>query len=425
MLVFGFALICLCQSLLAVELSVYQSFTEVRQLHNGVGEYKYDFEDTEFQNIIDGSISWDGTPFARQEVYSTAQSLQDANVLVRRSTACECETIEAKIVDPASMLLQNLKTGAYFYADKQALEYTSVRPKNGGTILSFEFQDATTQHSGTLSYLMKGISWKPNYDLFLIGNNGDNKLRAYANIRNDQQREYTVENTNLLGGDVQLANGISNPRPPMRFSASMKAGSHLRPIEGVGEQHGLYSYLLKDKYTLRPSSSVRLPFIDITAKYRFYYKASTNVGSGQYQGVFDRNYDLTPDHFMPAGVITIRDGQVLVGQSNLPDVPENYTQTISVGTDNDVRYSVTGNLTSKTDANATVQLETYELDVELMNFKDKHVDAQLVLSGGLQVTLINTSCQSITAHGNRLDLPVQLEQGEHRTCKVNVKVRLS
>jgi len=317
-----------------------------------------------------------------------------------------------------------LNTGAYFYADKQSIEYTSTRPNDDGTALMFHFNSKTTEHNGTLSYLMKGITWEPNYDLFLIGNN-DNKLLAYANIQNDQQREYTVENTNLLGGDVQLANGISNPRPPMRFAASMKAVHNSNPIESVGEQHGLYSYLLKDKYTLRPSSSVRLPFIDITAKYRFYYKASTNVGSGQYQGVFDRNYDLTPDRFMPAGVITIRDGQVLVGQSNLPDVPQNYTQTISVGTDNDVRYSVTGNLTSKTDANATVQLETYELDVEVMNFKDKHVDAQFVLSGGLQVTLINTSCQSVTAHGNRLNFAVQLEQGEHRTCKVNVQVRLS
>ncbi|CAF3586403.1 unnamed protein product [Rotaria sp. Silwood1] len=36
------------------------------------------------------------------------------------------------------------------------------------------------------------------------------KLRAYANIKNDRQREYKVENTHLLGGDVQLVTNYPN-----------------------------------------------------------------------------------------------------------------------------------------------------------------------------------------------------------------------
>jgi len=319
------------------------------------------------------------------------------------------------------MLLQNLDTGAYFYADKQSIEYTSTRPSNGGTGLSFEFNSKTTEHNGTLSYLIKGITWKPDYDLFLTGDN-DCKVRAYANIKNDQEREYTVEDTSLLGGDVQLANGISEPIH--RFE-SAKLNMAFRPIQSTGEQKGLYSYSLTNKYTLRPSSSVRLPFIDIAAKYRFYYKTSTDIDAGQYQGVFGKNYDLTPNHFMPAGIITIRDNQVLVGQSNLPDVPENYTQTISVGQDNDVRYSVKGNLTSKTDDKAPVSLETYELDVQLLNFKNKNVDVELVFQGGVQITLHDTTCKSATVNGNQLNLPVQLKQGENLSCKVNVTVRLT
>jgi hypothetical protein len=173
MLFFCFALLCLSRSLFAVELSIYKSFTEVRQLHKGIGEYTYQFANAEYGNIIDGSISWDGTPFVRQEVYNTITSLQDAKVIVRRSTVCGCETIQAKIIDPNSMLLQNVETGAYFYADKQSIEYTSTRPNEGGTALMFQFDSKTTEHSGTLSYLMKGITWTPNYDLFLIGNNGE------------------------------------------------------------------------------------------------------------------------------------------------------------------------------------------------------------------------------------------------------------
>ncbi|CAF1494809.1 unnamed protein product [Rotaria sp. Silwood1] len=421
MLLFCFSLFCLIQSLFAVELSIYKSFTEIRQVCNGIGQYTSRFKNADYGNVVDGSISWEGTPLVRQEVYNTMQSLQDALVTVRRSTVCACETIQAKIVDPNSMLLQNLNTGAYFYADKDSIEYTSVRPSESETTLVLQFQTETTERKGTLSYLMKGITWKPSYDLMLTDNN-DYKLRTYANIRNDQQQEYTVEKTHLLGGDVQLAADNSGVKP---IFEAIVTPMNLRPIHMDGERSGMYSYSLNDKYTLRPSSSIRLPFIDIVAKYRFYYKALTSINTGVYQGVFERNYDITPDHFMPGGVITVRDNQVLVGQANLPDVPENYTETFSVGQDNDVRYMIKGNMTSKTDDNAPVSLETYEIDVHVKNFKNKNVDTQLVFQGGVQITLLDTTCKSVNVQGNQLNYPVQLVTGESRQCKFNVKVRLN
>ncbi|CAF1023503.1 unnamed protein product [Rotaria sordida] len=424
MLLSYFTLVCLCQSLFAVEFFIYRGFTEVRQVANGVGEYKYQFTDADYGNVIDGSISWDGTPFVRQEIYNTAESLKDAQVIVRRSTACACDVIEAKIVDPASMLLQNLKTGAYFYADKTSIEYTSVRPSEGTTTLSIQFPTDKTDRKGTLSYLMRGITWTPSYDLILTGNN-DYKLRAYANIKNGQQKDYTVEMTHLLGGDVQLAAGDTSRPRPIHSLDSEKFTMSLRPIAASGEQNGVYSYILKDKYTLRPSSSIRLPFIDIAAKFQFYYKAMTNINTGMYEGTFTRTYDMTPDHFMPAGIITIRDNDVLVGQATLPDVPENYTQTFAVGQDNDIRYMIRGNLTSKTDDNATVQLETYEVDVQVKNFKNKKVNAQLVFQGGVQVMLLDTTCKTVNVQGSQLYLPVELEQHENRQCKFNVRVRLN
>jgi len=268
---------------------------------------------------------------------------------------------------------------------------------------------------------MKGITWTPSYDLAVSGNN-DCKLRSYANINNDQQREYTVENTYLLGGDIQLA--TSYLEPIHRFEA-LKPVTNSKLVQYHGEQKGLYSYLLNDKYTLRPSSSIRLPFIDIAPKCRFYYKASANIGAGQYQGVFQKTYDLTPDHFMPAGIITIRDNHVLVGQANIPDVPENYTQTIPIGQDNDIRYSVKGNLTSKSDDKALVQLETYELDVQIRNFKNNNVDAQFILNGGVQINLINSTCKPTTVNGNQLNLPFHLEKGQSRSCKFNITIRLN
>ncbi|CAF3378572.1 unnamed protein product [Rotaria socialis] len=421
MLLFYISLVCLVQSSFSVELSIYKSFTEVHQVCYGIGEHALQFTNADYGNIIDESISWIGTPLLRQEIYSTIQSLQNAKVIVRRSTVCGCETIEAKIVDPDSMLLQNVNTGAYFYADKQSIEYSSVRPNEGRTTLALRFETENTQYNGTLSYLMKGITWKPTYDLLLRGEN-DCKLVAFANIKNDQQSEYTVEMTHLLGGDVPLATGYSNPSHALEFD---KKPTNLRPIQLDGEQKGVYSYSLNDKYTLRPSSSIRLPFIDIIAKYKFYYKASASISAGTYQGVFERIYDLTPDHFMPAGTVTIHDNQVLVGQVALPDVPENYTQTFAVGQDNDVRYTIKGNLTAKSDDKAPKSFETYNIDVNVMNFKGKKIDTQLVFQAGIQIILLESTCKSVNVQGNQLNMLVQLNQNERRSCKLNATVQFN
>jgi len=196
-------------------------------------------------------------------------------------------------------------------------------------------------------------------------------------------------------------------------------------IETTGEQKGLYSYTLKEKYTLRPSSSIRLPFIQFNVKSRFYYKAMINIATTQYQGAFSKYYDLTPDQFMPAGIVTVYDNQLLVGQANLPDLPKNYKESITLGEDNDIRYVLNGNLTAKSNEDASIQTQTYQLDLQIINLKNKKVDAEIVLNGGTQLTLHDTTCKGATLNGNQLMLSTQLEQGEKRPCKFNLTARLN
>jgi hypothetical protein len=92
-------------------------------------------------------------------------------VTVRISTVCECKVIQAKILDPNTMLLENIDTGTYFYADSRSIEYTSKKPNNGGIILKIEFKNKKTKYDGTLSYLISGITWSPTYDLFVTDAN--------------------------------------------------------------------------------------------------------------------------------------------------------------------------------------------------------------------------------------------------------------
>ncbi len=62
----------------------------------------YLFKNDEDENLIYNSINWIGTYFIKKELYN---SLKDALVLVKQSTVCDCKIIQAKIIDPKTMLL--------------------------------------------------------------------------------------------------------------------------------------------------------------------------------------------------------------------------------------------------------------------------------------------------------------------------------
>ncbi|CAF3570483.1 unnamed protein product [Rotaria sp. Silwood1] len=407
----------------AVDLNIHNSVTEIRQIQSGVGTYQSYFKNDEYANIIDGSISWDGTPFIKQELYNTIDGLKDALVIVRPSTPCKCTIIQAKIIDPETMLLYNLGTKGYFYADRGSIEYRSTRPNQGGTTLRFEFKKNDTTYTGTLSYLMRGITWLPNYDLFIKDANTCN-LRAYANIRNNQQQEYQVDNTYLYSGDIQLANTYPTGIPVQALQAGIAIDiTSSSSINFDGEQKGFYYYSLKDKYTLRPKSSIRLPFINVNLKCKFYYKTTTGISSGQYKGIFQRYYDLTSDQFLPAGILTIRDNQILMGQSNLPDVPTNYTQTVVLGQDNDVQYLIKGNVTASNKDTTTITWQTYELDMTIFNYKDKDVRGQLDFYGAFQTTINKTTCNSLKVDGTMINLPFQVTKNNNYHCRIIVTLK--
>lgn len=165
------SIIFLTYSTYALDLNIYKTVTEIRQNQQGTGNYNYLFKNGEYENIIDGSITWDGTPLIKQEIFNTIESLKGALVTVRQATVCECNIINAKIIDPNTMLLENVDTGAYFYAESRSIEFTSIKPSNGGVTLNIDFRNKRTKFNGTLSYLTRGISWSPNYDLFITNTN--------------------------------------------------------------------------------------------------------------------------------------------------------------------------------------------------------------------------------------------------------------
>lgn len=164
-------LLSISLAIASVELNIYRSITELRQELNGNGSLRYDFDSNEYSNIVDDSIHWTGTEFTRQEVYNTVESLKGASVRLRRTTCCDCQIITGKIVNPNTMLVENMADHSLFYADPRTIEYVSLRPNEGGKTLQITFKDENAVYRGVLSYLTRSISWFPNYELSFTDDN--------------------------------------------------------------------------------------------------------------------------------------------------------------------------------------------------------------------------------------------------------------
>ncbi|CAF4299729.1 unnamed protein product [Adineta steineri] len=124
--------------------------------------------------------------------------------------------------------------------------------------------------------------------------------------------------------------------------------------------------------------------------------------------------------FLPAGILTIRDNQVLIGQSNLPDLPENYKHTITLGQDSDIRYSIKSNLISSNEVQPKDKSRTYSLDITISNFKNKEITGQLEFHGTSHISLGESTCMSGKIDGNAYILLLKLQQGEIYRCQFNV-----
>lgn len=146
-----------------LELNIYKNVAEIRENYSGRNPLEYNLSKDQYENLVKDSISWTGTPYHQQELFNSIDSLKDTFVTVKQFTPCECYTIPAKIIDPNTMLMENLHTGAYFYAERNSIVYEKKKPNQENMVLRYRFD--RKDYEGILSFLIRGITWLPNYDL--------------------------------------------------------------------------------------------------------------------------------------------------------------------------------------------------------------------------------------------------------------------
>lgn len=243
-------------------------------------------------------------------------------------------------------------------------------------------------------------------------------MQGHAIIRNNHQQDYQVDHTYLFSSDLQLANQRS-----VTQTSIPKHNSTSKSIELMKEEKGFYIYSLKQPYRLRPLSMVRIPLVQLIPQCQFYYRATVSIHQGENNGVFQGYYQLIPDVFLPAGIVTIRDEQILIGQTKLPDIPRNSSHKIIFGKVTDIRYSIRTNLISSNMMKNKIMSRTFALNITISNFKEKSVDIQLEFHGTNQMILHETTCSFGPIHGNTFVLFTQLIAKERSQCQLNITLK--
>jgi hypothetical protein len=183
---------------------------------------------------------------------------------------------------------------------------------------------------------MYGINWKPRYTLNITGDS--NVLQGWADISNNTLKEYSIEKTELFGGDVNIRQHRPQPRGGMMFKAMALSCSAAPTVHAEGEVAGLYMYSISDGYTLQPRSTFSLPFAAPTIELKKVALLECSFNQSNSKGQSGRVYKMKSNEFLPNGPVTVREDGRVVGQSNIPDLSADENCDLNVGNDPEVSF---------------------------------------------------------------------------------------
>ena len=293
-----------------------------------------------------------------------------------------------KLIRASSGLVQDLQTGRFRSGISVGqLEFSQPLEPSGANSVRYRY---TLERSGpaAVSLITRALNWSPRYVLSVM--NGGSKLEAWADITN-RDSSLKVYSSELIAGRVELvgvnrynsdigsiyAQAAVEVRPPM---PSSKTGSISAPRVGAGrEQQGLYSYKLSQGYTLPQNSVFSLPFLSPKVTVKRVARLETNFYSSFIKGKFQRLYRLTSNVLLPAGTVTVRDVDRVVGNQSLPDLTANEEHNLQLGQDPDLSFTryVKVSSSSRVKVFGTVQrrytYNIYSVTLQMKNAKARAV----------------------------------------------------
>lgn len=311
----------------AQESVVYRGFAELRQPQTlPQNEWTWEPGESLFQSLVPGTLRLIGvTEQSRRVQVAAQQSPLTAYVGKELQFYWEGQWRKATLVSAERNLY--LYEGRYLVGLPGTVAYPDPSGFNVAPApkVIFRYQGAGT---GTLAYLTRGLTWSLRYTL------EDGELIGWATLTNGLGRPLRLGRTELVAGSVPLLEGGFNvpaPRPETRMLQAAPAAEDVAEAEYVGEAAGTYRYRLPGEVTLEPGLT-ELPFIRTRVQPIYLWRLQMGF-STERELAFVRGFRFAAPENLAAGVVSIREQGVFVGQAGTGDTARGNNVNLMLGSD--------------------------------------------------------------------------------------------
>lgn len=348
----------------AQEATFYRGFAEVKTpVTLPAGEWTWQLGETLFETLVPGTLKLIGvTEQSRRIISRDAPNPLAAYKGKTISFYWEGKWREAVVVDPDKPLFQF--EGRYLTALPGLVAYPDPSGFQSPRLdVIFRYQG---QGPATLGYLSRGLSWGLRYTL------ESNALTGWASLQNSlgtpqrfRQVELVAGAAPLLEGGIAVPKAVPAPAPEARSMAADEGFG----AEFAGEAGGTFRYRLPGEVNLEPGLT-ELPFIrtQVQPTYTWTYAGGFSTGS---EIRFQRGYRFNAPENLAAGIVSIRDQGVFVGQAALTDTAKGNPVRLSLGPDPDGQAERKIEQLAQNSFRVTTTVKnskTYPLDVEISEF---------------------------------------------------------
>jgi hypothetical protein len=311
----------------AQESVIYRSFAELRQPQTlPQNEWMWEPGETLFQSLVPGTLRLIGVTEHSRRVLTAAQHNPLAAYEGQEvQFYWEGQWRKATLVSAERNLYRY--EGRYLVGLPGTVAFPDPRGflATPGPQIIFRYQGGG---AGTLAFLTRGLAWSLRYTL------EDGELTGWATLTNGLGRPVRLGRTDLVAGSVRVLEGGFNlpaPRPETRMLQTAPATADQAQAEFMGEAAGTFRYRLPGEVTLPPGLT-ELPFVRTRVQTTYLWRLQMGFSTAR-ELAFVRGFRFTAPENLAAGVVSIREQGVFVGQAGVGDTARGSTVTLILGPD--------------------------------------------------------------------------------------------
>jgi hypothetical protein len=374
----------------ASELNIYPSFAEVRETVQVSGpQFDWTPPADLSQFLILGSLELIDPTVTSLSLLAAPQSILSLYEGKEVKVWFHDEFVSAKVINAESFLFEI--DGAFIQIGNAEVLYPSLDGLRYAPTFSWQRTGGTIQTK--LRYATSAISWEnTRYTLNLPNETGSgatststttnsSSLTAWADLVNQSGVVYEAPKATFFAGDVlpqfdQDRFQQSQNRNVIAISQPISTGnvSLSNRVASSGEIGGLQRYEYPKAIRLNAKSRLSLPFFRNNVSVRRILEYSRNFDfNANFKLGLQRTYRFKANQGLPAGTVTVRENEQLVGQTEIVNTPKETIVKVNLGKDFDVKVNRSAQTLMRTD-----KIERARIVFTVKNTKARAVAVRLV-----------------------------------------------